>query len=440
MNWLLFFSLLAIMIIIFIVFDKDILAPSFIVTLVFFLSTTCFLYEANTWGVNLSTTTYLLIVGTVFTFFISELMVRLIRYKGCVKPIRCCRKQFANIRSSKYICLIVCVAEVLSLLIIKKYVGSNYSGSSYTDVMNEFRKSSVTLPFWLRQMSKIMGYLSMYYILVFSIKFSYAKGSINKLGTLIFVIPVILNVISNLLLASRASMLTTFISLAICLLFTNTFRKKKNMKISFKTFIIGILSLVLVFGLFSISRTLVGRLSTESPIDYICYYTGGSIALLDIEVNNLSMYMNEFKGASTFGGLLGDLNQLGLMEKVTGINLFGVSNGIMIGNVYTTIGTYIQDFGFAGNFILCFFEGLFFSTLYECIKTQKKFFSVKTLIYIDFIPSLFYVSISGEFTHSYLVINSLVFAFSMYILIYLNENFRFIENDYYRYLLKVRRV
>lgn len=440
MNWLLFFSLLFLLIIIFIVLDRDVLSPSFIATLAFFLSTICFLYEAKTWDVSLSITTYLLIIGTVLTFFISELMVRLIRYKGCIKPIRYNTKQFSNIRSSRYLCLFVCVAEVLILIIIKKYVGSNYSGSNYTDVMNEFRKSSVTLPFWLRQMTKLMGYLSMYYILVFSIKFSYAKGFINKIGALIFIFPVLFHVISNLLLASRASMLTTFISLAVTLLFTNTFRKTKNMRISFRTFVIGIISLVLVFLLFSVSRALVGRLSTQSFLDYICYYTGGSIALLDIEVNNLSLYMNEFKGASTFGGLLGDLNQLGLMNKVSGINLFGVSNGILIGNVYTTIGTYIQDFGYAGNFILCFLEGLFFSILYEIIKTQKKFFSVKTLIYIDFIPSLFYVSIAGEFTHSYLVINSLIFAVAMYILIYLNENFRIVDHDYSTYVLNTRRI
>jgi oligosaccharide repeat unit polymerase len=97
-------------------------------------------------------------------------------------------------------------------------------------------------------------------------------------------------------------------------------------------------------------------------------YSGSSIVALDKSINAYQKD-NRFFGEESFYGLYGLFNRLGIgvPNNILHLPFVEVGNGHST-NIYTSIRSYIYDFGFSGMLIVQFLLGFISSYLYILLK------------------------------------------------------------------------
>ena len=186
-----------------------------------------------------------------------------------------------------------------------------------------------------------------------------------------------------------------------------------------------------VFCFFSFSRSFTGRLNKQDPISYITSYAGGSIVLLDKYLQNPSY--SEFFGAEIFQGLYKNLDEIGLVDVPTFHHLeFGYSNGVLVGNTYTSFKTYIHDFGYLGLVVIQIIEAVFYTIFYEKIKKEKhcEKISLTLVLYAILMQPLFLHSISEQLIRTYLCFNTIVLIVLLYIVKWFYTKVRVVYGRY----------
>ena len=267
----------------------------------------------------------------------------------------------------------------------------------------------------LRKYVIVQGYLMMYIITN-----NIVARRIKKRDLLI-IVPIILMIIQILANASRLEILQ-LTSAAVCSSYVLWHRKYGwNKNISVKLVLIAFISLIGLLGLFYFTRRIVGRRGNFNWIYYICIYIGGSIKLFDIYINSPIKTSNIW-GKETFY----TLNQF-LSKFIEGHNSyirhleFRYVNGLNVGNVYTAMRRYMQDFGVCGALILVAIFSFIMTFIYCSIKYSKKRYADFLLLFYCYIfnsipmfpiDDIFY---STMISTSYIV-NILIMYF-MYILI-----------------------
>jgi oligosaccharide repeat unit polymerase len=132
-------------------------------------------------------------------------------------------------------------------------------------------------------------------------------------------------------------------------------RRKSGMKVRLprRYMIRIILVFSIVLGLFSLVRSIVGRLSTDNGLDYLSKYVGSPLKLFDLYLDK-PVTSTGVWGGKTFRHLYDTiaiyLNRPELMR--IGGDDFRYVNGVSIGNATLMIKSYMQDFGLIGSLIL----------------------------------------------------------------------------------------
>ena len=177
----------------------------------------------------------------------------------------------------------------------------------------------------------------------------------------------------------------------------------------------GILFMVVFTGL---GQMLGRKSSTQGVLYNIAFYGGGGTILLDRFLND-SKIVSPFPGYLTLAKMYADIARRFGIEKYNYVPdmEFRTFNGISLGNCYTVLRPYIQDFGLAGMLILVCIFSAFFTIYYYRLKTQKrsKKFDFKLMFfgYMFLGPCLF--GFDEYFLYDFFTIGTITFLIEFWI-------------------------
>lgn len=276
------------------------------------------------------------------------------------------------IHIDRYKIMLVVIIQMFILLIIiiflKKILGSISSQS-----LSMFRESteyqshgfSLSIPYWfdlLINFSKFTSFFSMFILINnhFS-NIKYYKSKLLLIMSSALFIPLMV------LSSSRYSFIVfIFYSLFLYVFFSEYLEKSILMPIVYM-----ILSLSFVVWIFQFIGKFIGRTTGDTLI-----YIGGSIVSFNDYIRfhpTVIHNPNKLVGTNTFNTLYKGLFKLRLIPKkpTTDIHMFDGVNGYPIGNVYTAVRPFYEDFGLGGVVIFSLILGCIFGYLYWKLKSIK---------------------------------------------------------------------
>lgn len=414
MIFVLFFITLAIFFFTFVMADNDIMFPGCIVCLVWLFGEICVVYNIGYWNVDLTNRTVIIYVTTILIFvimaFIGDNILKKIgcKYKSVGNQFR----ETNSIQLTKGIYIFFFLFNVIVAIIVIKSVwksagiNSFIGNENYSIAMSQYRSSDDNLPGIVKQLYKIMKCDSYIFLYLFC---QNLQKRINQNATK-YLLPCIFFGIASLSTGSRTEVLQFFIAAIVMIYIKMQQEREWSKKLNFKYIVGCILAIVLFLFLFDFIKTFVGRLNGLDPIRYITGYAGGSIELFDLYLKGNTVKSQQF-GQLTFYSLWQNIEKmkLGIWQQ-TGLE-FRISNGHLIGNLYTSIRRYYQDFGIVGNYLLQSVMALFYAGWYRMIKKNRKYDNAYSIImYCMIVSPLFLHAIDDTFFSGFLCINTVVFA------------------------------
>ena len=401
--FVLFLGIIFLIIISFILGEKDIVNPIFLCCAGFFLSIICAYYNVTTWGINLCNETVMLIFFSLLVMVIVSFLVINLTGNICNKYARPGKKisgpeavSYIEVDTYKYV-LVILLAVFTAGMYIRDIItitkSSGYiSGAGIQALMRVYRlathfkeaegsnrisRYTVYSMDLLRAFAYICTYIGINNILTADSR----RKQIRNLRN--FVIAFLFCVV-NLLTGSRMQILKLVIFFAVVYLIL---QKRKNgwdktVKLSTVLKIGGLVVLALI--LFVQIRGLVGRETDTDPLYYITSYAGGSIEGLDLFIKE-PIEKSALWGKESFYAMY---NYLGKWFDFNGESFlfakeFRRSNGVGVGNIYTALRCFYYDFGFWGCLACCGIVSAVFSLVYAFIrfKPSDQPVDMKLLLY-----------------------------------------------------------
>lgn len=354
--------------------NGDFMSPSFLITGGFFLCVLFAVPLASKYAIHININTVIMVVLFLLFYYLGDAcgMLSLLKYK---KSKRVFDVKYIYISKLKtYIYIIFAFATIIQFYFaVVKAVG----GSSWLEVMALYRYKtayqnqtgeSVVIPAAISLFRFIVIYCSYLYLYVL-INNYLAKKKIEYR----YVVAVVIGLGNTLIGASRLDLVRLPIAaIVIFMLISYTSGKiKRNMNIKGLIRVLGIA--IIVLFLFSSLRSVVGRSSALSLVEYLGGYIGAPMINLDSFLQKPIRNTDLF-GKETFWGIYNFLGNLTKNSKYFyDYTLeFNSINGQGMGNVYTSIRMYYADFGIIGTVILSIVLGFVFSIYYETLSRGKR--------------------------------------------------------------------
>lgn len=381
MIYVLLLFLIAIDILFFILFDRNILSPSVIGTSMFVVSTLFAVANVNNWKFTISPLTVLVISLSLLFLGAGELFVRFCNYR---------HSQFRKIEwkpdytgISVRGATIFFIVAVFGLLLVNYYretvklaEQAGYKSNSGLLMLAYARTASLNESGDYESRSRIANYSYTFMqaiAYVFSYIFLYNKIVVGKRRCAKYLLPVLLLFPYIVLSTGR----TTFIYLIMVWIVVGScfYMQKRRWNPRYVTRIIGIGlgGILLFFLLFVLAGSFKSKTVMESAWKTISFYTGLSIPSLDYYFMKLNPPASEYFGEHVFYGVYGVLRKFdsSIPKFYAPWAEFPSFNGTR-GNVYTIIRRYHQDFGYFGLFFLMFCLGTFYSFLFLRFNNTRK--------------------------------------------------------------------
>ena len=369
---LLVFALLS-----FAIFDRDIFAPSTVVSLGLLFSSLCAFYNEEKWALDYSVNTAGVIsVGVasfIFGGIIAIFLTKFFRARNVGKGHRAYNVAPIYVEYSKTIVVILfqLLTSVMLFMELRRITGV----SSYSEVVSTYRllsvaDTSIVLPWLLRQFLEANFAIGLLYIYIVGNNIA-AKFNSMKINW----IPIILCCLLTFMQGYRSDMLRLWVAL---LVITYTLKKRsagwRNSKETKKMIRIMAISIVGIAFLFVALRSTVGRAETDwDPIFYLTHYAGSPVAALDL-------FLKEPCKPSTIWGKESfyNLNQIigkwfnkPELRYIFYKEFRQSPSGLIIGNVYTALRPPYYDFGGIGGLtVYMIIFGLFFTYLYFKVRDR----------------------------------------------------------------------
>lgn len=189
-----------------------------------------------------------------------------------------------------------------------------------------------------------------------------------------FYIEIIIIIVSLLIsaLGTGRTFLIKYISFAIVATYYLKYFKNRSSTFSahsvLKTIRTMIVVLIVFFTIFQLLGITTNKTSQVSATDMLYTYSGSSIIALD---RSIYTYKDDgrFFGEESFYGLYGFLNTLGcdIPNNILHLPFIQAADGIKT-NIYTSLRTYIYDFGVSGALIIQFILGIVSAAMYVLLK------------------------------------------------------------------------
>lgn len=413
--YILFIALIAMLIVSYFLFKKDIIEPAIILLAAYILSTFCVIVNVNKWGVELhSNTFWILLLGTlefvIISFIINKVFFNIKNNKE--KKDNKEEKEQSDVKVSSKLTIVIILYNILILVLlvfnVLKIASDFGTYSTFSEALTLYKSNTsyannAELPDYLTILMKPIIASAYIYIFFFIKNIIYADGKKYKVALKYwyYLIPTMIYFLQRLTESNRGSIIN-FILSAIVMYFImwnikNNWKKHVKIGTIIKLAVSGVMCLVI----FYLSASLVGRINSKGMIDYITCYCGGSIECFNLYLQEEDP-VRVIPGEETFGRTIRDLGKLGIIDdiQVKTKAPFRYYEGNMIGNVYTSYKRWIHDFGILGVIILQAILATMFGIAYNLIRYWKYGEKIRDLIiifYTYFIYTIFMHPIDSLF-------------------------------------------
>ena len=414
---ILFITFIFLLLISFIIFDKDIMAPAFIFCAMYVVSIGLALTEYNEWLLqDYSIMAYCIYTGGAILFILIGYIIKIGLGVG---KTNIDADSLSPINVNKISLFIFLLIDILALLLLIKDIKSMTGGGSLNHMTEMYRSltsysTDAQLPGYDQQLNKIVTVSA--YICGFVLINNLMVGGFQKID-LMLSIPLFIYFLYGLFLSNRLIWLELIGGLVTyyCLLRPIKYGSKNQ---SIKLLINVILVFILVLVLFYLVRLIVGRTASRNTgmLDYLAMYIGGPVKLFDMYLKN-PVY-SDFWGKETFYGLIRNMRSLGLVDFPNYIvhKEFREINSIGLGNVYSAYRSWIADFGFRGVIILQSLFALFFNAIYYLLRKTNYYNHIFILILYGYIIyPVFLHPIDDEFYKMFFNIGFIIYLLLFYI-------------------------
>ena len=370
--------ILALLIVSFLIFDRDILAPPTVVALVFLFASFCTLYNEGKWGIEFSPRTMLLITSAIIATIAGGMIGVILSNYFCLREslegffsFSYKKDEPERIYINSIKTSVVIVFQIVTILLIIVHIRRVTGLSDLMKAIHRYREAmtsrgdvasvSVGLPILTRNMAQISKMTGIVYAYIIGNNLIAEKRflSLNWL-------PVILYSLTTFVQGDRSQMIRLWLTILIV---TYTIYKRSiGWKKSWGTMKVALgmaVSVGVVGYLFSSIRQFVGRDSSADPLYYLTFYAGSPIAVLD-QLWRSPIPKPEIWGRKTFYYLNQSLTVLfGWPGRYSYYSPdFTSPSGAALGNAPTALRDPYVEFGFWGFIILMTGFGLFYTLLY----------------------------------------------------------------------------
>lgn len=402
---------------------KELLSPTFCVTMCFMVAFAFCTMFKNEWDLNLHSKMILIIIVGLLGCFLGEFFCLLIK-KNSSKELEI--KPLKEIKIEDYKIILFIILQLIVLFSFYKEVIriSGRSNVSFSVMMNSYKNaiyetSSIenNVNILIKQFAKI-SYAGTIICLGIFINNCLANGKIIK--NIKYIIPLIIYILLTIIQSARSNMLQIIMSGIVMYYFL--WRSKNNWKtqIDFKSLLKIVLIIFIMLLFFWMIKELVGRTSKKSFIEYIGFYFGGGVPLFNKYIEKPYGKFDGILGAETFTSIWG------FVSKFSNYNIVGNlefrHSGDIHGNTYTAFREYYHDFGILGVFILEFCFSTFYTILLLKLKKivieKDDDYILKTILISAFCYPLFYETIAAQLYRVVLSIGTLTYIFFIYIMYY----------------------
>ena len=357
-------------IIAFILAKGDFFRPSVIVSGIMFTASVCAFYLESIWEFEIIWKTVILLLFPVllmiFIDFISSLNMNF-RIKSC---------GISEIRVSSIVLISVVVFEIIiciwHLIYLRETVGDL---GSLSLMIKTYRQSIVwgtltnVMPSLLSRFIRIMSDFSFIFLYIFINNYIINRKIILNLK---YIIPTLVYCLDSLLFGARGYILYMIFSASVY--FYVLYQRSTGWKVRKGLKIVGrILTMMIISAVaFVMFAGFVGRSTSGNFFYQLSVYFGGGIALLNDFFSGGENVTNGF-GSATFVTLNKFLERHFGKVNHTEYEQFEFRsyNGYSMGNIYTPIRRYYQDFGETGVFIMVALFAVFFGVYYTKLKKKK---------------------------------------------------------------------
>lgn len=419
MLYLLLILFIIMLIVSYLKLGKDIMQPAVIFCSAYILSIACVIMNIGKWNIVFHLNTFLVLtLGGLEFVLICFTVHKLYTKKKAKEEEEPTKKEETlqaknNTNIKKYMVVLVCLYNVivLGLLIYNVLSIAHQFGeySNFTQALTLFKNNTsyeinAEIPHYMNLLGKpviIFAYIFLYVFLKNVIK---EEGKIHQkiIKNWYYLIPVLTYIFYEFTASNRLTILSLVLGgFTIAVILWN---QKNNWSKTVRLRSIGRMVICAICGLilFYFSASVIGRVNSRGPIDYITLYCGGSIECLNRFMQDPPEKSN-IVGKESFYYLIKNLDSYGMieLEEKYPIHLeFRNSYGNMIGNVYTAYRRWIYDFGILGMVILQAIMAIFYQLFYEIIKKrskQGKQIHFLTILYAYMIYPVFLHPIDGYF-------------------------------------------
>ncbi len=400
-------------------FKREIVSPTVITSLIFFLSVLgAFIGTSeNSWN-NISdlhwkTIQYILL--GVFSFGIGEFLARKLRNARKEEN----QKKFENskvIRVDLLKNLIIFSFIVFTMVLLYMNLKTITNGDSLTDIISKYKSSSIlynenaleegnVLNPIVLNMLRFCEITCIVYIYII-VKNLFLKDKIKN--NILNIVNILLIVFLSITVGGRTILLKYF-SAGVMIWSILYIR---NSHLSIRKFVkLGMIILIIFVPMCYLVLPLLGGHTSSNMIDYTSFYLGSEIPSLDIFLNNPISPLEHF-GEATLKGIQMLLSKIGLIDYWTAYQKEWVYfTPTLYTNTFTEFKPFIQDFGISGLVICPMIFGFVFSKLYLAAKEKV---SCRHLIFFAFFTNLLIDQARVEvFYNSFLSARTIIYAVSL---------------------------
>lgn len=356
---------------------RDIMAPSVLLCCGYLIACISCIMNIEKWGVNLHFNTCAIILVGVIFFVLGDAFSRLFFKDRLVYATEMPATHTISVSMGK-----VFLFSVFSLFVMVLYFREIISIAggmlaTFNQTMYAYRHAysytDVQVSSTLVQLTKFSkgaayAFLYIFFNNIFVVDDRRIKQKI--LQNIRYLIPTLLFLLQTFLKGGRLNL----IMMVVAGLFLGYFQWHRNVgwnrAISGKFLKHIIVFFILFVLLFYGTKELVGRQNNDTLLDYITTYFGGSFQLLD-------QYMNTPRstnlGMESFPGIFQSLYKLGIYNDYIhkSLEFRTTPTGIFLGNIYTGLRRFYNDFGYVGLIGMQFLYGFIFEGVYTIIRKFK---------------------------------------------------------------------
>ncbi len=367
-------------------FKKDILSPSFIVSVTYFASiVAAFLAKIfNLWNnEEISFKIVSIIIIGIISFILGEFIIKKTISKLKKKKDINEDSNYKIIKISNIKMIIICVFLIITFInIFYQMVNITGISDNIPQMINAYREqtplfnkedSTISIDTFAMQMYRAADLFAVFFIFII-INNLLLKDKIKN--NLKYCIPILISIIITLFVSGRTPLVKLFVSgfFMGVMLYRKYYNKEINIKLLLK---IGTMLLLGILIIFYLVMPLIGRNQQTNIVNYITFYLGSPIPSFNELMDRGEVGNSEHFGQETFSGIQAFLNRFGLIDYYTPYESQWINFDGLYGNTFSGVRNYYSDFGIFGVIILQILFAIVVTTMYIMAKNNKsKFYMI----------------------------------------------------------------